>query len=35
MRPIWRGAISLGMVTIPVKLYGATEQKDVRFSEGR
>ena len=31
MRPIWRGAISFGMVTIPVKLYSATEQKDVRF----
>lgn len=25
------GAISFGMVTIPVKLYTATEQKDVRF----
>ena len=31
MRSIWRGAISFGMVTIPVKLYTATEQKDVRF----
>jgi DNA end-binding protein Ku len=31
MRPIWKGAISFGMVTIPVKLYTATEQKDVRF----
>ena len=31
MRPIWKGAISFGMVTIPVKLYSATEQKDVRF----
>lgn len=31
MRPIWKGAISFGMVTIPVKLYSATESKDVRF----
>jgi DNA end-binding protein Ku len=31
MRPIWKGAISFGMVSIPVKLYTATEQKDVRF----
>jgi DNA end-binding protein Ku len=31
MRSIWRGAINFGMVTIPVKMYAATEQKDVRF----
>ena len=31
MRPIWKGAIAFGMVTIPVKLYSATEQRDVRF----
>jgi DNA end-binding protein Ku len=31
MRPIWKGAISFGMVTIPVKLYTATESNDVRF----
>src|SRR3954463_2328621 len=31
MRSIWTGAINFGMVTIPVKLYSATEQKDVRF----
>ena len=31
MRSIWRGAINFGMVTIPVKLYSATEQKDVQF----
>src|SRR5688500_1095079 len=28
-RPIWRGAISFGMVSIPIRLYGATESKDV------
>jgi DNA end-binding protein Ku len=31
MRAIWKGAVSFGMVTIPVKLYTATEQKDVRL----
>jgi DNA end-binding protein Ku len=31
MRPIWKGTISFGMVTIPVKLYTATEDKDIRF----
>jgi DNA end-binding protein Ku len=31
MRPIWKGAISFGMVTIPIKLYAATEERDVRF----
>jgi DNA end-binding protein Ku len=31
MRSIWKGAITFGMVTIPVKLYSATESKDVRF----
>jgi DNA end-binding protein Ku len=31
MRSIWRGAINFGMVTIPCKLYTATEEKDVRF----
>jgi DNA end-binding protein Ku len=30
-RAIWSGAISFGMVTIPVKLYGATESKDISF----
>ncbi len=30
-RPLWKGAISFGMVSIPVKLYTATEEKDIRF----
>jgi DNA end-binding protein Ku len=30
-RAIWSGSISFGMVTIPVKLYGATESKDISF----
>ena len=30
-RAIWSGSISFGMVSIPVKLYGATESKDISF----
>ncbi len=33
MRSIWKGAISFGLVTIPVKVYSATEQKDVAFNQ--
>ncbi|MDH2429836.1 Ku protein [Sphaerisporangium sp. TRM90804] len=33
MRSIWKGAVSFGLVTIPVKLYSATEQKDVTFHQ--
>src|SRR5438309_676922 len=35
LRSIWKGAISFGLVTIPVKLYSATEQKDVAFHQVR
>ncbi|HUR93308.1 MAG TPA: Ku protein [Gemmatimonadales bacterium] len=31
-RAIWSGSISFGMVSIPVKLYGATETKDISFN---
>ncbi len=30
-RSIWNGAISFGMVVIPVKLYPATDSKDIHF----
>jgi DNA end-binding protein Ku len=30
---MWRGAISFGLVTIPVRLYAATEQRDVSFRQ--
>jgi DNA end-binding protein Ku len=33
MRSIWAGSISFGMVVIPVKLYAATEQRDVSFRQ--
>jgi len=35
VRSIWKGAISFGLVTIPVKLYSATEAKDVSFHQVR
>jgi DNA end-binding protein Ku len=31
-RAIWSGSISFGMVSIPVKLFGATESKDISFN---
>lgn len=32
-RPIWKGMISFGMVSIPIKLFTATTSKDVAFNE--
>lgn len=32
-RPIWTGAVSFGLVTIPVKLFSATQDKSVRFHQ--
>jgi DNA end-binding protein Ku len=34
-RPIWKGAISFGLVTIPVGLYTAAEEKRPRFNQLR
>lgn len=31
MRSIWKGAISFGLVNIPVKVYPATEDRDIKF----
>jgi DNA end-binding protein Ku len=33
MRSMWKGAISFGLVMIPVRLYAATEQKDISFRQ--
>jgi len=33
MRAIWKGSISLGLVGVPVKLYTATEEKNLRFHQ--
>ncbi len=35
MRSIWKGAISFGLVTIPVGLYSATENKRPKFRQLR
>ena len=32
-RSVWKGAVSFGLVTIPVKVYGATEEKDIGFRQ--
>lgn len=32
-RAIWTGVITFGMVSIPVKLYSATENKDISFNQ--
>ncbi len=32
MRTIWKGAISFGLVNIPVKLFPATENKTIKFN---
>jgi DNA end-binding protein Ku len=32
-RAIWNGAISFGLVNVPVKLYNAVSKRDVRFNQ--
>jgi DNA end-binding protein Ku len=32
MRTLWKGAVSFGLVNIPVKMYVATENKDIKFN---
>lgn len=32
LRPIWKGAVTFGLVYIPVKLYPATEHRDIKFN---
>lgn len=33
MRSIWKGSISFGLVNVPVKVYSATEDHDVKFHQ--
>ncbi|MBV9830892.1 MAG: Ku protein [Marmoricola sp.] len=33
MRAIWKGAVSFGLVSVPVKVYAATESKDISFRQ--
>ncbi|MGS0744859.1 non-homologous end joining protein Ku [Syntrophomonas erecta subsp. sporosyntropha] len=32
LRTLWKGAVSFGLVNIPVKMYVATENKDIKFN---
>jgi DNA end-binding protein Ku len=32
MRPIWKGAITFGLISIPVRLYSAVESKSLKFN---
>jgi DNA end-binding protein Ku len=31
MRPLWKGAITFGLISIPVRLYSAVESKSIKF----
>jgi DNA end-binding protein Ku len=33
VRAIWKGAVSFGLVSVPVKLYSATESHDISFRQ--
>lgn len=33
MRSIWKGSIAFGLVNVPVKVYTATEDHDIRFHQ--
>lgn len=35
MRAIWKGAITFGLVTVPVRLYSATENHSIQFHQVR
>src|SRR5918911_505880 len=33
MRAIWKGAVSFGLVNVPVRLFAATQEHDIRFQQ--
>jgi DNA end-binding protein Ku len=33
VRPIWKGAITFGLISIPVRLYSAVESKSIKFHQ--
>lgn len=33
MKAMWKGAISFGLVNIPIKMYSAVESKSVKFRQ--
>ena len=35
MRAMWKGSVSFGLVSIPVKMYGATSTHDISFRQVR
>ncbi|HPT62435.1 MAG TPA: Ku protein [Bacillota bacterium] len=32
MRSLWKGAISFGLVNVPVRMYAATDRQDIKFN---
>lgn len=32
MKTLWKGAVSFGLVNIPVNMFAATEHKDIKFN---
>jgi DNA end-binding protein Ku len=32
MRPLWKGAITFGLISIPVRLYSAVQEKSLKFN---
>ena len=35
MQTVWKGTVSFGLVSIPVRLVSATEERDVSFRQVR
>ena len=35
MRALWTGTLSFGLVTIPIKLVAATQDRSIRFNQLR
>jgi DNA end-binding protein Ku len=33
MRAIWKGAVSFGLVNVPIRLFSATQEHDIRFHQ--
>ena len=33
MRAIWKGAVSFGLVNVPVRLFAATQEHDIHFHQ--
>ncbi len=33
MRAMWKGSVSFGLVSIPIQLYAATENKNVQLRQ--